>query len=225
MANNRIRQVEDYVRQSLVKAVAHDFKHVDRVRNWALQIARGEGYQDTEVVEAAALLHDIGLPYVKERSEHSEAGAQVASRFLRENGFFPEEKIKEIADAIRFHSSIRHGKGKLLEILRDADMMDALGAVGIMRAFTSKSYKQEYNPEDIKGMTWGMTGKDIDILLDEKGEVGEYIIDQINLQTAYYDNLFTETARKLVKPLIEFMKNYVVQLEQEIMTGRKETTG
>jgi len=220
MAGSKIQLVEDYVRQAMSEEVAHDFKHVDRVRNWALQIARGEGYQDTELIEITALLHDIGLPHVKGRSKHSEVGAQIAVKFLKEIDIFSEDRIEEIADAIRYHSSIIPGKGKLSEILRDADMMDAIGAVGIMRAFTSKSSKPEYNPENVKSSTWSMTGRDIDILLDDKGEVGEYIIDQINLQTAYYDNLFTETARKLARPLIEFMRNYVIQLEHEINAGR-----
>ena len=212
MQASKIQQVEDYARQAMAGAVAHDFKHVDRVRNWALQIALGEDFQDIDIIEVTALLHDIGLSHVEGRSGHAEVGAQIAAAFLKENGIFPEDIIKEIAEAIRYHSSIERNKGKLLEILRDADMMDAIGVVGIMRAFTSKSSKLEYNPENTKGSTWGMTGRDIDVMLDEKGEVGEYIIDQINLQTAYYDNLFTETARKLARPLIEFMKRFVVQL-------------
>ena len=228
MASNKVKQVEDYVRQvmtgALVHDFVHDFKHVDRVRNWAHKIARGEGYPDTDVVEVAALLHDIGLSHVEGRSRHAEVGAQMAAEFLSEKAVFPEDKINEITEAIRYHSSITRDKGKLLEILRDADVMDAIGAVGLMRAFTSKSFKPEYNPDDIKSNTWGMTGRDIDVMLDEKGEVGEYIIDQINLQTAYYDNLSTETARKLAKPLIKFMRDYVIQLENEIKAGRRTDT-
>ena len=46
--------------------------------------------------------------------------------------------------------------------------------------------------------------------------IGETIIDQINFQMSYYDNLNTEAAKRLAKPLVEFMKEYVVQLEHEI---------
>ena len=51
-----IQRTEAYVRevmskQTLSMAIAHDFKHVDRVRNWSLVFARGEGYAYLTVVE------------------------------------------------------------------------------------------------------------------------------------------------------------------------------
>jgi len=224
MQKTVVQQVEDYVKQ-VMKEVAghHDFKHVDRVRDRALQIAKSEGFGDLELVEVTALLHDIGLAYVKERKTHSQVGSEIADKFLRENNLLTEEKIGKITDAIKYHSSIRDGSGKLFEILRDADVLDALGAVGIMRAFTSKSYKPEYNPENIKGENWGLSGRSYDKLFKKGLEAGNNIIDQINLQISYYDNLATETARQLAKPLVEFMKNYVTQLEHEIKLAQKTT--
>ena len=61
MPRNRIQQIEIYVKGLKIKEASHGFKHVKRVRNWALLIAKKEGYKDLEMVEAAALLHDIGL--------------------------------------------------------------------------------------------------------------------------------------------------------------------
>jgi uncharacterized protein len=52
--NSAIQQIEDFVRPFMGAEIGHDFKHVDRVRNWALLIARREGYDDLDVVEAAA---------------------------------------------------------------------------------------------------------------------------------------------------------------------------
>ena len=224
MPKSKIQQVENYVKRTMTKVIAHNFKHVDRVRNWSLQIAQEEGYQDLETIEVTALLHDIGLLYVEESSMHGPIGAQTATRFLKENGLFAEEKIKEIANAIRYHSSPRDGSGKLLEILRDADMMDAFGAIGIMRAFTSKSSKPEYNPENVKSDTWEITSRGFNQRFDKGLGIGDYIIDQINFQISYYDNLSTETAKQLAKPLVEFMKNYIIQLENEINQGRKEVS-
>jgi len=210
-------------------AVAHDFKHVDRVRHWALHVAREERFKDLEIVEVAALLHDIGLPYVDEKSErskHGPVGAEIAERFLKENCAFTEEQIEQITSAIRYHGSrpslvedllkSMGEKGRLLEIIRDADNLDALGAVGLMRAFTSKSGKPEYAPGNVKGDTWGLSSRGFDGRFSKGLGIGDTIIDQINLQASHHDNLRTETAKRLAKPLVEFMKEYVIQLEHEI---------
>lgn len=224
-----IKAVEDYVRRAMTGVVAHDFKHVDRVRRWALQIAKEEGFEDLEMVEIAALLHDIGLPQVdedSERSRHGSLGAEIAESFLKENTTIAEEQIEQITLAIRHHCSppslvadlLRTigEKGRLIAIIRDADTMDAIGAVGLMRAFTSKAAKPEYDPENFKGDTWGLSGIEFDERFAQGLGIGETIIDQINFQISYYDNLNTGTARRLAKPLVDFMKEYVVQLKHEI---------
>ena len=209
--------------------IAHDFKHVDRVRNWALYIARSEGFRDLQLVEVAALLHDIGLPHIdkeSERSKHGEVGAEIADRFLRENSILTEEQIGRITLAIRYHSSppsladdivrISGERGKLVEIIRDADTLDAIGAVGLMRAFTSKYLLPQYDPNNIRGETWELPPAGFTERLSKGLGVGKHIIDQINFQISYYRNLRTKTGRQLAEPLVQFMKDFVLQLEDEI---------
>lgn len=220
MNNNKIQQVEDYVKSIMSDEVAHDFKHVDRVRNWALQIANKEDFEDLEIVEISALMHDIGLAQAENRSLHGEVGAEMTAKFLIENNLLDQDKIDEICNAIKFHNKNREGEGKLLKILRDADMMDLFGAVGIMRAFTSKSSNPEYNVVDIKGETWQMKAVDFDKRFDSGIGIGNFIIDQINFQISCYDNLSTESAKQFAKPLVEFMKDYIKQLNLEINDGR-----
>lgn len=227
MPGSRIQQIEDYVKSVMAGGfahdlkIAHDFKHVDRVRHWALQIARREGFRDFEMIEAVALLHDIGLSATQERNQHAQVGAEMAAKFLRERELFAEEEIEEIVDAIRHHSSLS-GEGKLLEILRDADILDLFGAIGIMRAFTSKYSKPEYDPYNIRGSTWGMSARDFDQRFTERIGIGDYIIDQVNFQISCYSNLRTETAKQFANPLVEFMKAYIVQLDFEINAGRDD---
>ena len=226
---DRIKQVEDYVKATMTGAVAHDFKHADRVRHWALRIAEEEGYEDLEIVEVAALLHDIGLPSVdeeRERDKHGQVGAEIAGRFLKEKFPLTKEQIEQITSAIRHHCSPPSlvtdllndmgEKGRLIGIIRDADMMDVIGAVGLMRAFTSKAVKPEYDPGNIKGDTWGLSSREFDERFAEGLGIGEAIIDQINFQMSCYDNLTTEAAKRLAWPLVEFMKEYIAQLEHEI---------
>ena len=195
--------------------IAHDFKHADRVRGWALQIAQGEGYAHLELVEAAALLHDIGLAHVEHRNQHAQKGAEIAADYLRRGGLFPEQEIALITAAIAFHSSMSGG-GRLGEFLRDADKLELFGAIGLMRAFTSKYMQPEYDPNDVRSETWEMTADAFTGRFRSGVGVGHYIMDQINFQLSCYDNLSTETARRLARPLVEFMRAYVIQLEREI---------
>ena len=158
MVANMIQHIEAFARPFMVAEIGHDFKHIDRVRNWALHIAHLEGYQDLEAVEAAALLHDIGLRDGGRR-RHAQVGAELAGAFLREQYVFDETRIVAIENAIRFHSSL-DGMGELLDILQDADGLELFGAIGLLRAFTSKATLPEYDPERVKGETWALGADD-----------------------------------------------------------------
>ena len=239
-----VARTEAYVRevmsgQSHAMAVAHDFKHVDRVRNWALLFAREEGYPDLQTVEITALLHDIGLGHVSgpeaEQTHvvlpaHGPLGAEMAREFLKANSDLSARTLDRIAEAIRHHSdapfavtehirSLEDG-GALLKILRDADMMDAMGAVGLMRAMTSKAFLPEYDPTNIKGPAWGLSTAEFRAALrvepGSKRTPVETIVDQVNQQIRYYDGLHTAAARRSATPLVQFMKRFVSQLESEI---------
>jgi len=220
---HRIQKTELFVRQSMSTIIApelriaHGFKHVDRVKGWALRIAAAEGFQDLELVEATALLHDIGLTCVEvdHRRQHAEKGAVIAGQFLREHELFNKDEIESITSAIGCHTS-PSGGGMLGDILRDADKLDALGAVGIMRAFTSKYAKPEYAPDDVKGDTWGMPMAGFEKRFADGKGIGIHIIDQVNFQISFYGELSTEKAKQIGKPLAEFMRAYVLQLESEI---------
>jgi HD superfamily phosphodiesterase len=236
--NSLTSRTEHYVRELMSKqagnlVIAHDFKHVDRVRNWVLFITNKESFPKPELAEVTALLHDIGLTKVShgsERKEHGTSGAEMAEAFLRDNSNLSGDDIFWITDTIKYHSLspliiAEHlqnlgGNGKLLEIINDADLIDSLGTVGIMRAFTSKYFLSDYDPADVKGMAWGLSDDEC----REKFGVNpsraiapvNTIIDQINQQIRYYDNLHTMTAKNLGQPLVNYMKDFVIQLETEI---------
>ncbi len=224
---HRIQQIEQHVRKVMAQVVradlklAHDFKHVDRVRHWALHIAQQQGFAKLELVEATALLHDIGLAYVAHRRDHARVGAERATQFLCANRFFTTPEITLVADAIRAHSSLSGG-GTLGTILRDADMLDLFGAVGIMRAFTSKYALAEYDPQNITSDTWGWTAADFTQRLATGNGIGPYIVDQLNFQLSCYDNLQTETAQVAGQPLVAFMRAYLYQLRAEIETNNRQ---
>jgi len=115
---------------------SHGWDHVLRVRYLAVSLADAEG-ADHDICEAAALLHDIGRGKPGEPSSgHAAVSAQRAEPILERVGC-PDAKAPAILDAIAQHSFHEGATPRELEarILQDADRLDALGAVGIARAF------------------------------------------------------------------------------------------
>jgi uncharacterized protein len=235
--SNLVLRTEAYVKELMAERkgdlmIGHDFNHIDRVRNCALITASGEGFTDLETVEVTSLLHDVGLSRMNgnERKGHGPLGAEIAAKFLRDNSDLNAEDIELIADAIRYHSlspsiveehlGTLGNKGKLLEILRDADNLDALGAVGLMRAFASRYYLPEYDPLNIKGDAWELSSTEFRERFGYDVKKGlapvNSIIDQVNQQIRHYDNLHTMTAKNLGQPLVKYMKDFVIQIQCEI---------
>jgi uncharacterized protein len=116
------------------------FGHQPRLYALTQQVGEGQTYDD-DVVYAAAFLHDLGV-FVGHRPEEPEALAQWdhvayatgrAPELLRLAGF-PHQKVEAVLDAIRTHQPQDHPQAIEAVILRDADILEQLGAIGIMRA-------------------------------------------------------------------------------------------
>lgn len=129
-----IKEAMDYARQVFAgDGSGHDFDHTMRVYRMALRIAQEEGAQQ-ETVALAALLHDVDD---KKLSPETCRNKDRAVRFLRENGADEEmiARIVQIISEISF--SAGNGVPSTLEgkCVQDADRLDAIGAIGIGRAF------------------------------------------------------------------------------------------
>ena len=140
-----------FVKDTLQGAEAgHDWFHIERVYKTALSINTKEG-GDLLLVTLAALLHDIADSKFNNGDE--EIGPQLAGNFLRTLGL-TEAVILEVQQIIR-NLSYKASLGKVefssreLDIVQDADRLDAIGAIGIARAFTYGGYKNRvlYDPE------------------------------------------------------------------------------
>ncbi len=134
------RRSEEYLRFS-----PHDRYHAERVQRLAVRIALEEG-ADVDVVRAAALLHDVARAMEDEGrvEDHAEEGARIGEEILREVGF-PEEKMRRAIECIKVHR-FRGGKcaGSIeAEVLQDADRLDALGAIGLARAFARGGWENK----------------------------------------------------------------------------------
>ena len=102
----------------------------------------GEGMQyDVDAVWLAAHLHDWGAykPWVQDGVDHVQRSLEVVETFLTEYGY-PEEFKLKVLECIREHHSSHSNMSTEAILLRDADVLDFLGVVGILRDF-SKSPK------------------------------------------------------------------------------------
>ena len=117
----------------------HGFDHVQRVVRLAAQIARAER-ADLDIVQAAALLHDAQdrrqPPQANHRAAHQHASADFAAEILSAEGW-PAGRIAAVQHCIRAHRFRDNTEppGSLeAKVLFDADKLDAIGAVGVVRA-------------------------------------------------------------------------------------------
>ena len=145
-----IQETKRFVQQTLLHAEGgHDWFHIERVWKNAKLIAAKE-HCDIEVVQLAALLHDIADS--KFHGGNEEIGPTMAREFLENAGLKPQkvEHIVAIVENVSFkggHNTRSHSSIEL-DIVQDADRLDAIGAIGIARTFNYGGYKNRaiYDP-------------------------------------------------------------------------------
>jgi uncharacterized protein len=153
-----IKNTEEFVKNTLKNAEGgHDWFHILRVRNNAKLISKNENV-DEFVVELGSLLHDIADSKFHKGDET--IGPKIAREFLEsqqvDNSIITH--IENIISNISFKSSLPADRGGNfeqqfnsleLEVIQDADRLDAIGAVGIARTFNYGGFKNRplYNPE------------------------------------------------------------------------------
>lgn len=146
-----ISATEEFVREKLpIDATGHDWHHVFRVRRNALAIGQAEGAEPL-AVELAALLHDIADH--KFHGGDETAGPRTAEKWLASLGV-PDDlvgRVCEIIARLSFKGAAVAQEPLSLEgqVVQDADRLDALGAIGIARAFAYGGFKGRplYDPE------------------------------------------------------------------------------
>lgn len=164
----------------------HDSDHVQRVARIAMMIAEKEG-GDVEVVRKAAELHDVA----RNEENHAIRGAEVARDILSRKGY-SKEFIERVCHCIASHSFTSGVKPETLEakILSDADKLDAIGAIGIARAF----------------MYSGEKGRSIEDTLKHFEE------KLLKLK----DMMYTETGKKMAEERHRFLKEFYERIRKEL---------
>ncbi|KUY27408.1 HD domain-containing protein [Elizabethkingia ursingii] len=149
--NDLISKTIEFVKKKLEGAEAgHDWFHIERVWKLSKRIAEAEEC-NIEVVELGALLHDIADPKFHNGDEN--IGPDTAKTFL-ESQNVDENTIQQVIFIIRnisFKNRNEAPKEKPIElqVVQDADRLDAIGAIGIARVFNFGGFKN--NPIYIPG--------------------------------------------------------------------------
>jgi len=206
-----IEQTVEFVKAVLADAEGgHDWWHIYRVWKSARQIAQFESV-DLFVVELGALLHDIADS--KFHGGDESVGPQKARAFLK-SLHVDEDVIVHIENIIS-NISFKGGnqeqqfKSAELDVVQDADRLDALGAIGIARTFNYGGHKNReiYNPEikpNLK-MTKEEYKKSMAPTLNHFYEKLLLLKDRMN----------TEAGRRMAEQRHAFMETYLEQFYQE----------
>jgi uncharacterized protein len=191
-----IDRAMDYARKIFKgDASGHDFDHTMRVFHMATTIAREEN-ADLETVQLAALLHDVDDRKLSPQTyEHKDN----AVRFLRDNSV-EEDKIRTIVEIIsQISFSAGNGTPSTLEgmCVQDADRLDAIGAIGIGRAFAfgGSRGRRIHDPE----------GKDTTTTI-------QHFYDKLLLLK---DRMNTATGKNLANMRHQFMESFLQQFYAE----------
>lgn len=208
-----IEKTNAFVKETLNGAEGgHDWFHILRVFNNTNLIAKGEEVSSL-VVSLGALLHDIADAKFHDGDET--VGPRIAADFLNSMGIDQSvvNHVVLIIENISFKSSLEKNSERFnsleLQVVQDADRLDAIGAIGIARAFNYGGFKNRtlYNPSIEPNLN--MT----------KEEYKKSSAPTIN---HFYEKLLllkekmnTTTARKLAESRHQYMIDFLTQFDKE----------
>lgn len=197
---DKIKLTEEYVRQGLRDYDSgHDWWHIERVRRMALLINRKESGIDPFNVEIAALLHDS--------ADSKFITGDIYKRyedvmiFMEKNGMNRiTEQVINVIRNISFSNKMPADtlSNPLLHVISDADKLDALGAIGIARAFNYGGFRNNliFNPDNRQQIST---------------TIGHFYHKLLKLK----DMMYTETGRCLAVERHKFLEVFLEQFYSE----------
>jgi uncharacterized protein len=193
----------------------HDFSHVLRVLTLAERLAKEEG-ADLQIVRTAALLHDISRTEDSEEvleaareTDHAVLAGREARRILAgEDPAFVEAVVHAI-EAHRFRNDIEPQTVEA-KVLFDADKLDAIGAVGVARAFAFGALLGQ--------PLWGSVSESYQPGVSAEPHTAHHEF-HVKLKQIK-DRLYTESGRRLAEGRHQFMVAFYQQMEAEVSGDR-----
>jgi len=213
-----ILNTESFVKNTLKNAEGgHDWFHIVRVRNNAKLIAKNENV-NIFIVELGALLHDIADS--KFYNGNEAIGPKTARTFLESQ--FVEGPIivhiENIINNISYKASLPTNKrrsfekkftSKELDVIQDADRLDAIGAIGIARCFNYGGFKNRplYNPKILP-----ITNQTKQEYKNSKAPTINHFYEKLLLLK---DKMNTKTAKQIAAKRHIYMEQYLKQFYKE----------
>lgn len=196
-----IATINFVTKKSLSHDSGHDLWHIERVRKLAKYINSKENLADPFTLEIATLLHDTADS--KFLDTDPEMSYKSIEQFLEKNDMKGiKDHVIEIIKNVSFSNKNPSGnlEDPVLLILQDADKLDAIGAIGIARAFNYGGFRN--NPIYIPGEKTGG---------NSRSTVGHFYDKLLKLK----DMMNTETGRNLAivrhQVLINFLEQFYIE--------------
>ncbi len=213
---NLIDKTIRFVKKTLAQAEGgHDWFHIERVYKNALLIAASENC-DLEIVQLSALLHDIADSKFHDGDET--IGPKTARTFLESENVVATtiDHVIAIIENISFKGGkvARKFSSIELDIVQDADRLDAIGAIGIARTFNYGGFKNRalYNPEIVPNLS--MTKEEYK--KNEAPTINHFYEKLLLLK----DKMNTETGKQIAQERHRYMEDFLEQFYAE-WEGRK----
>ncbi len=207
-----INKTKTFVKDTLADAEGgHDWFHTERVYKNALLISKSENV-DVFVVQLAALLHDIADSKFNDGDDT--IGPKIAREFLFKLNIDSAiiEHVVNIIENVSFNKSLEKGQkfnSLELEVVQDADRLDAIGAIGIARCFNYGGFKNRalYNPDIKPNLNMSKT---------------EYKTSNAPTINHFYEKLLllkdkmnTQTGRRIAQKRHDYMLGFLNQFYDE----------
>ncbi|MHC1605170.1 MAG: HD domain-containing protein [Candidatus Methanofastidiosia archaeon] len=187
----------------------HDWSHVLRVHKLCMHIGRKEG-ANLLVLSVAAYLHDIGRHHEENDISicHAEEGARIARKILEDGGAC-SDFIELVVHCVKTHRFRNNLVPKSLEakVLYDADKLDAIGAIGIARAY---AYAGEHNQKLITDFD-STERFDYKINHSSHSPVKEYKIKLSNIK----NKMLTSEGKRIAEERNRYMGAFFERLKDE----------
>lgn len=188
---------------------SHDINHALRVLAISEKIAKIE-VADLDILVPAAIFHDV-VCYPKnhpKRFDSQKESAELAAATLNKIELYPKNKIHKVCDSINICSFTKARIPDLIEdkILQDADSLEAMGAISIMRTFSSagvmnKNFYNQFDP----------------FCKNRRPDEKEYALDLFfSRLLIVHERLHTKTAKVFSKKRILFLKSFLKALRSEL---------
>lgn len=210
MKTKRIKEIEQAVKQLFKdEGTGHDWWHLHRVRNNALVIGKEEKC-DIELVEIAALVHDIGDHKFTNKKNAQEEGIKDLFQSLNIKTDFAESVI-EIVKQVSYKGAGVSTTPTTIEakIVQDADRLDAIGAIGIARAFAFGGNRNRllYHPDQPPTLH-----ESFETYKSDKGHTINHFYEKLLLLK---DRMQTSKGKEIAEDRHQFMVKFLDQFYNE----------